>query len=178
MRPMRVAALLALALIPTSALADTVKTKDGVIHEGKVVRELERGYLFRDATGSTSVLPFEQIDDVAIAPAAKLVPQVAARVESTKALTLKLERLTVADERDGTSVFWPVAGMLSGMGICFIGGPMTPADADPNTYRAGALAVGLSAAAVSTVFLVLQISKKNRLGNRLDEIDREISLLP
>ncbi|MEW5850070.1 MAG: hypothetical protein AB2A00_14875 [Myxococcota bacterium] len=43
---------------------DVVVTKDGVSHRGRILSEVQGGFLFRGDDGVTRVIPFDQIDDL------------------------------------------------------------------------------------------------------------------
>ncbi len=43
---------------------DVIKTKDGGVHTGRILRETERGYLFKPTDGNARVIPFADIVDV------------------------------------------------------------------------------------------------------------------
>lgn len=43
---------------------DVIKTKDGAVHTGQILRETQQGYLFKEATGATHVIVFTDIDSI------------------------------------------------------------------------------------------------------------------
>lgn len=115
---MRIA--LAVLLLSAVASADSITTKDGATHEGKVVRELERGYLFRGESGVTMVVPFDQIDDVNISPSA-VVPLQQPATEAPRvnfALQGLLEqREVLLSNIDSVSLAWPIVFMCFGAAL-------------------------------------------------------------
>lgn len=59
------------AAAPTAPIApapppgnDYIRTKDGRGHTGTILRETERGYLFRENSGETFVIEFGMVDDI------------------------------------------------------------------------------------------------------------------
>lgn len=168
---MRIALFALMALVPGVAVADTITTKDGVIHEGKVVRELERGYLFRNTAGATVVVPFDQVDDVNIPPAARLAPVEATEQSDFKLQALQAERLDLTLEQSGTSLFWPVTILVVGTTAFPLGVAYGPYD-DRSLLLYGA---GVTLLALGTTFLIVKIVTKVRLGRRIEEIERQIA---
>ncbi len=163
---MRIALLI--LLISTIALADTITTKGGQVHNGKVVRELERGYLFRDETGATTVLPFAEIDDVSIAPAVNLVP-IAKPPLGFELRVLQSHAAVLRMDLESVSIVWPIVMMSLGGAISGFGLVRQSDNATGLYLGLGAATVGLGG-----ILLGARLFQRSSIRAQIAEIELEI----
>jgi TM2 domain-containing membrane protein YozV len=92
------------------ALEDVILTGDGVTHRGRILAELQNGFLFRDNAGHTVVVPFTDVADldranarpVAAPPPAPPLPQPAPTPVTAMVYRSRME---LVDELQSTAVY-------------------------------------------------------------------------
>lgn len=168
-------ALLACVLLSSAAFADTITTKDGARHEGRILDTTDAGYVFRFDNGVAGLIRFDQVEGVqrdavaapaADAPVMRVAPTLVPRSDRGAAIPVEIANLR--QELSETRMFMPIAGTVGGAIVMLVAAVMLM-DPTYNSTQKVACGVGVGAGAALLITGIVTTVRRSHEHSELEE---------